>query len=255
MAQLVKTEQYIHYFNIRAEESTDERFSAQHLRAVDRPLRARLPGAAIGNRTDSGFLNKLLAQVSAAVKQSGEPCIIVVDALDEADSLGTPTGKNILYFPVSLPERDLFVATARRDSLNLRTDAPLKFFPIAHDDQRNAHDVRQFVELQHSRPKILAYISHWQIESERFVDLLVGKSEGNFMYLHYVLPEIERGAYQTLALEAIPAGLDNYYEDHWQRMKNRNPDAWFDYKLPVLVALTAALSSGLHRLDPRLLTC
>mgnify|MGYP006309417551 CR=1 FL=1 len=44
------------------------------------------------------------------------------------------------------------------------------------------------------------------------------KSEGNFMYLHYVLPEIEKGAYQDLELDKLPAGLQNYYEDHWRRM-------------------------------------
>jgi hypothetical protein len=57
------------------------------------------------------------------------------------------------------------------------------------------------------------------------------------MYLRYVLPEIESGAYKDLKLEAIPTGLRNYYQDHWSRMKGQNTDEWFKYKLPVLMAL------------------
>jgi hypothetical protein len=53
-----------------------------------------------------------------------------------------------------------------------------------------------------------------------------------------VLPEIENGAYKDLKLEAIPTGLSNYYQDHWSRMKGQNTDEWFNYKLPVLMALT-----------------
>ncbi len=36
------------------------------------------------------------------------------------------------------------------------------------------------------------------------------------MYLRYVLPEIERGAYKDLELEGLPFGLWKYYEDHGQ---------------------------------------
>jgi hypothetical protein len=38
------------------------------------------------------------------------------------------------------------------------------------------------------------------------------------MYLRYVLPEIESGAYKDLDFDRLPVGLENYYEDHWHRM-------------------------------------
>src|SRR5215510_3889815 len=38
------------------------------------------------------------------------------------------------------------------------------------------------------------------------------------MYLRYVLPDIERGAYHDLGVERLPTGLQGYYEDHWQHM-------------------------------------
>ncbi len=69
---------------------------------------------------------------------------------------------------------------------------------------------------------------------------IVRLSEGNFMYLAYVLPEIEKGTYQDRKFSELPAGLQNYYEDHWVRMRVLDRPAWEGYKLPVLVALAIA---------------
>jgi hypothetical protein len=88
------------------------------------------------------------------------------------------------------------------------------------------------------RESIQTYISKQGLDNEGFVVHLTEKSQGNFIYLYYVIPEIERGAYTDLALDLIPLGLQNYYEDHWGRMRGLDEDAWFKYKLPVIVALT-----------------
>ena len=39
-----------------------------------------------------------------------------------------------------------------------------------------------------------------------FVDALVAKSQGNFMYLRYVLPEIESGDYKDRGFDSLPLG-------------------------------------------------
>ena len=81
---------------------------------------------------------------------------------------------------------------------------------IRHDSGANTADVREYIQSAVSRPGILAYIASRGIDDDVFVKHLVRKSEGNFMYLHHVLPEIERGAYRDLTLMALPAGLKNY---------------------------------------------
>ncbi|MEQ9549823.1 MAG: hypothetical protein RIM23_09410 [Coleofasciculus sp. G3-WIS-01] len=53
---------------------------------------------------------------------------------------------------------------------------------------------------------------------EEFVTQLANKSENNFMYLRYVLPDIADGKYRNLSIESLPQGLQDYYEDHWRRM-------------------------------------
>jgi len=162
----------------------------------------------------------------------------VVDALDEVDSSGLPAGTNALHLPVWLPAGVYLVVTTRPGHLRLRLDCDQQALDIVQDSAGNTADIHEYLEQAVSRPGIQAYVAAQEIDDELFVEHLAEKSQGNFMYLHYVLPEIERGAYTDLGLAAIPAGLENYYEDHWRRMRGRDEEAWFRYKLPVIAALT-----------------
>ena len=192
---------------------------------------------------DASFLNKLLDEVSEKLKPS-ERCVIVVDALDEADRIETSTGVNLLYLPLTVPEGIYFVVTMRKDDeykIKPRVDCEQDELYIDHDSSDNLADITDFVQASTARTGIRAYITAQGIEISEFVTLIVQKSEGNFMYLRYVLPEIEGGVYKDLELAAIPIGLQNYYQDHWQRMRGIDEEAWFKYKLPVLVALTVEL--------------
>jgi hypothetical protein len=237
-AQLVKTGGHIHHFNIRAEGISK---ADQFLRNLCAQLIARyklnhtvLPPEAT---QDAGFLNRLLGEVSDQL--SGEErAVIVVDALDEVDSLGLPPGANTLFLPITLPQRIYIVTTTRKVPLSLRIECEQQMLDIEQDSAGNMADVREYVEQAVHRPGVQGYIAKQGITEQQFVDLLVEKSQGNFMYLRYVLPEIEHGAYTDLNLEALPTGLRNYYEDHWRRMRGQDEKAWFEYKLPIIMALT-----------------
>ena len=186
---------------------------------------------------DAGFVNRLLGEVSDQL-QGQEQAIIVVDALDEVDSLGLPPGANTLYLPMTLPQGIYIVTTTRKVPLSLRIECEQQTLDIEQDSAGNMADVREYVEQAVNRPGIQAYIAKQGITGQQFTELLVDKSQGNFIYLRYVLPEIEDGAYTALNLEALPAGLRNYYEDQWRRMRGQDEDAWFEYKLPIVMALT-----------------
>jgi NACHT N-terminal Helical domain 2 len=237
-AQLVKTNRYIHHFNIRSEgiNKTDTflRNVCAQLIVVYQLQHTFLPPE---TTQDAGFLSLLLGEVSDKLG-SQEKAIIVVDALDEVDTLGLSPGANTLYLPVTLPQGIYVIITTRKIPINLRIDCEWGTLDIDHDSVDNIADIRAYVAQAVSRPGIQAYIATQEIDNELFVDHLVEKSEGNFMYLHYVLPEIEHGYYKDLGLEALPAGLQNYYEDHWRRMRGKDEGIWFRYKLPVIMALT-----------------
>jgi hypothetical protein len=236
--QLVKMRGWLHHFNIRANgisraESFLRNICAQLIAAyeLDHSL---LP---IEASQDAGFLSRLLSEVSDRL-QNGKKVIIVVDALDEADNFGLPAGANTLYLPVLLPCGVYMVVTTRKAPLSLRIECEQRTLDIEQDAAGNIADIRTYVEREATRQGIQAYIAAQAIGTPTFVSRLVEKSQGNFMYLRYVLPEIERGVYKDMQLEALPAGLRNYYENHWRRMRGQDEQAWFGYKLPVVMALT-----------------
>ncbi len=241
-AQFVKTTGCVHHFNVRAEGiSTASKFltniCAQLIVAYDLDYQTLPPETA----QDSGFLSNLLEHISKKLS-SDEKLVIVVDALDEVDTTDATTGANVLYLPIMLPTGVYIVATMRRDkAVNLRIACEHKFFDLKQDDARNIADISERITHALKHEGIQTYISKQQIDNEGFVEQLTQKSQGNFIYLHYVLPEIEEGAYTDLAFDVIPDGLQGYYRDHWQRMKGKNVtqhQEWFDYKLPVVLALT-----------------
>jgi hypothetical protein len=241
-AKLVKDHGYIHHFNIRAEginKTSDflQSICAQ-LIAIYGLNYASLPPETTQN---NGFLNRLLSEVSEKTKQSGK-CIIVVDALDEAEDLSPQTGANVLLLPRVLPPGIFLIATLRREpkeKIQLRIDIPEQIErDLRQDESGNSADIVEYIQGQVRNPDIQAYIYRHQIDDEWFIKYLTDKAMGNFMYLHYVLPEIECGHYQNLALDQIPKGLENYYNDHWRRIKQENALDWFDYRLPVILALT-----------------
>jgi hypothetical protein len=62
------------------------------------------------------------------------------------------------------------------------------------------------------------WIQDRNLSDDYFVEQVATKSENNFMYLRYVLPGIANGYYNDLSLKQLPDGLQEYYQDHWQRM-------------------------------------
>lgn len=197
---------------------------------------------------DGTYFAKLLKEASVQ-RQPDTPIIIALDALDEVDATSTPVGTNTLYLPPTLPEGVYIIMTRRRmDRLAFRVNpgVPMEVCDLMRYHDESRRDIQAYI--RHAidrRPALRTWIDQHdlqvtpELKVERFIELLSDKSENNFMYLRYVLPELETGAYQNLTVTAIPQGLQSYYEDHWQRMRhNAGDDTWFQYKLPIIVALT-----------------
>lgn len=237
-AQMVRLHGYVHHFNSRNEginktESFLRNICAQLIVAYKLDY-AFLPP---DTTQDAGFLMRLLGEISDKLK-ANEKAVIVVDALDEVDMIGQSPDANTLYLPVLLPHNVYVVVTTRKMPLNLRIDCEQGTLDIEHNSAGNIADIHEYVVRNVTLPGIQAYITKQKSDNEQFINYLVQKSEGNFMYLHYVLPEIEHGAYTDRDLETLPVGLLNYYDDHWRRMRGENEEDWFRYKLPIIMALT-----------------
>jgi hypothetical protein len=190
---------------------------------------------------DAAFLIRLLGEASAQ-KSLPRPIVIVVDALDEADLDISKHGGNLLSLPHLLPQHTYVIITTRRTNLRLRIECEHKRFEIRHDSSENISDIKNYLFERSTSQGITRYLEDQSLTRLDFVERMIDKSEGNFMYLRHVLPEIEQGGYRSADVRSIPKGLDNYYSDHWRRMRGRNRDNWLTLKLPILVALSAVRS-------------
>lgn len=189
---------------------------------------------------DGAFLSQLLDRVSRHLPD-GERCVILVDALDETDVDGLPPGANPLFLPSTLPEGVYVVVSSRTGAVRLRIDCEQDEVPLIHDSERNRADVRELVESYLDRPGIRHYVESQDLAAEGFVELMDERSEGNFMYLSYVLPAIDRGELRGFRPTDLPRGLLGYYEQHFELLRGRDDTAWTEWKLPVLEALAVAV--------------
>jgi len=79
-------------------------------------------------------------------------------------------------------------------------------------------DIKTYIREALKRPQLNAWVQNQGLTGENFITQLADKSENNFMYLRYILGDIEMGKYQDLTINQLPQGLQAYYEDHWRQM-------------------------------------
>jgi len=240
IAEMVRRHGWVHHFNSRPAgiyrpEAFLENVCGQLVVAYGLEQTSLPPEAS----SDGGFLISLLEKAARKLGRD-EKGVLLIDALDETDRDGLLAGVNPLYLPSSLPAGIYAVVSSRplRDGEEPTFAGPVCGLKLRHDSTQNLADVRELVEGQLGRRGIGQYLAAQSLTEAEFVERMVEKSAGNFMYLSYVLPAIDEGAYQDRELEELPDGLQRYYEDHWKRMRGRDREVWMNQKLPVLGALT-----------------
>ncbi|MBD2213327.1 hypothetical protein H6G27_26135 [Nostoc linckia FACHB-104] len=218
LAKYVQEHDCIAHFNVRLQSINR---ASQFLESVCKQLinRYDLPYPSLPTEAtrDGNFLAQLLDEVSPKLAESRK-LVIAIDALDEVDLASQDVGANILYLPPSLPQGVYFLLTRRRVTLPFVVHAPQHLFKLMEYRDQSRQDVQNYIWGATRRPKLQAWIDRREMTVEEFVNQLADKSENNFMYLRYVLPQIEDGFYQDLSIESLPKGLEGYYEDHWRRM-------------------------------------
>jgi hypothetical protein len=240
LAEFVKRTGCLAYFNITA---TGINRPTQFIDSICSQLRTRfvleeeLPNASIGF---SGEKLQTYLDAARAKLDHDKRLLIAVDAIDEVDSSGQPTGSNILYLPHTLPQNVFFILTCRpMASLPLNTTAPVRVLDLSSCDAQSAADIDVFLRRAAEKPAI----QEWLIKQNRTVDEFVRelsvRSELNFVYLRYVLGSVEAGDYRTLDSATRPIGLQGYYENLWQRMGMTNKPLPHD-KIRLLYILSEA---------------
>jgi hypothetical protein len=244
IGQLVKDRGLVHHFNvaplgIRSPQAFLSNVCAQLI------VRYGLDHASLPPEAtqDGGFLSRLLAEASDVPKNL--PIVVAVDALDEAEDVGLTAGANRLFLPPSLPSGVYFLVSTREQAdYRLSADRRRDFY-LRRDDPRNLEDVRTYIRdyVEAERERMQSRIGQWGVSEDDFVDVLTGKSAGNFMYLFHVLRDI---ASETLTAENVddirnlPQGLKDYYRRHWSDMRSADQEQFRKYQQPVVCLLATA---------------
>jgi hypothetical protein len=239
MAKLINDRGYVHHFNvasqnIRSTRTFLENACAQIIARYDL-VHEEIPQRAF---EDSGFLVQCLSE--AASDPDNHPIVLAIDALDEVDRLELAATANVLYLPPSLPQGVYVVATTRPlDDIRLSV-AQQRVLDLEADSEGNLQDITTYIEAYVEREKMQARLEAWGVSREQFVAGLRVKSQGNFMYLYYVLPAIEEGEFVEGTLDELPEGLMAYYRRHWRQMRDGNEDTFDEVYEPIVCILGVA---------------
>jgi hypothetical protein len=216
-AKFVSDYEFPCYFNIRAEGRNKPDLFLKS-------IRQQLINRYWLQKAEEADLPTLLQKASEELS-AGERLVIVVDALDEVEQ---EPGGNLLYLPNTLPNGVYFLLTRRpynleNKRLSWSSDVPQKELDLRKEYlELNREDIKEYIWSFMNNPKHQNALKKWSedrsIAPKEFVDQVAAKSENNFMYLRYVLPEIARGCYNDLTLTKLPDGLQDYYQVHWVRM-------------------------------------
>jgi hypothetical protein len=239
-AWLVKTRGFIHHFNIRP---LNIRSPKQFIDNITAQLTLRYGLPPVDPPKQIGeYATYLTSILSAAAGQRGDqPVVIVVDALDEAtdedDQL--PPGSNRLLLPPTLPDGVHFFLTSRPAMSYRLQVGRLQRIELRDDSAENRDDARAYVEqfIETNAEAMADRIAQWKVPQNEFIATVVERSEGNFMYLKHVLPDIRDGRLDATTITNIydlPVGLSEYYAAHWQRSRERDGKYFENVTRPVV---------------------
>lgn len=108
--------------------------------------------------------------------------------------------------------------------------------------------MRRYLFAASSRPRIAALLAENSYSSSQFIEILLNKCQGLWLYLKYVLNEIEEGKRMQLDLNRLPLGITRYYLEFfgkWRRGHNGShyslsgSEDWQSIYLPLLTGFAA----------------
>jgi tetratricopeptide (TPR) repeat protein len=171
--------------------------------------------------------------------------VILVDALDEAVQLrGAETIVDLLAGQQHLPSQVRFIVTSRPQTEVLRRFEQAHILLLDAENDENIQDLRTYVRNQVETSKALQErLTEYQMQTEALIDRVVTASQGNFLYLVFLLPAIAVGTQRFDSADSLPQGLDGVYRELLRMRIARNIPSWRTTYRPVLGILAAARAS------------
>jgi hypothetical protein len=172
--------------------------------------------------------------------------IILIDALDEAiQHTGLDTIVSLLANLSQLPPEVRFICTTRPDKAVLsefeHTNTPP--FPLHANNPDNREDIRYYTEQYLAA--MLKSGGPSDLDLTQAIDSIVDASEGNFLYLKWLLPGITAEDLAALEFQTFPRGLDGIYKEFFKTRLGKTQHDWQNrYRdlFGILVVAQTALS-------------
>jgi hypothetical protein len=215
LAEFVRRQNVPAHFNVQAQGVSRVVNFVESLHA-QLGMRFDLDQALPENAARDGRHVEQLLDESAGRLQPGDRLVIVVDALDELEMSG-PLGANPLFLPTTLPAGVFLLVSRRAHTAFLQIDGRTDVLDLMTHTADNRSDAELFIRTSLDRPGVRERLGS-DVEFESLVTALIDRSQNNFMYLFYVLRDIEQARLGDGGLRDLPFGLRGYYERHWRKM-------------------------------------
>jgi hypothetical protein len=242
LAHLVKERRYIHLF---AEQVPGPAMLQRALQSLGSQVVTRYQIDPYKDRDTltqlavfPDFLERLL-RLATSTLTNGEKIVIVCDALDEA---GVFPDHFVFGLPKELPDGVYFILSQRPVNVKLPNFEPM-IEKLEAQGEDNLQDIDAYLSAVAKRPEIVGQIRSKGYPEKFFIQTLTEKSQGVWMYLHYIVREIESGTRAPLDLASLPIGLVGYYAEYWDAWRTgkrgKGEDAWDELYAPLLTTLAA----------------
>ncbi len=174
-----------------------------------------------------------------------EQIVLLVDALDEAVQWReSQTIIDLLTNARGLPAQIRFILTSRPEStvLNYFEQYSIPHLVLNAGQCENLQDMHRYVERKLGASLALqAQLKKQGMQQQSFIEWSVNASQGNFLYLTWLLTAVEKGDQEPNDLVALPKGLDNIYREFFiTRNICRDRDKWRVFYRPLFGILAAA---------------
>ncbi len=168
--------------------------------------------------------------------------MLLVDALDEASRMDYNFDiVDLIKTTQDLPIQVRWILTSRPGEHLF--DLPGARVVIIDDSDDNMRDVRSYVSKVLTEPILIEAMQSRGISATELSDELMSRSEGNFLYLHYIfdaLRETAKAKQPLLTPDQLPIGLNGVYCEFLNRLLRHKKADWKKVYRSVLGVLTVA---------------
>jgi hypothetical protein len=186
------------------------------------------------------WLSKVLEAVAEQRSRTRveHPVILIVDGLDEAEP--TPRGHLPLGLPATLPAGIFVIATLRTGTplSGMRQPYTVCSWQTFQRRAANREDMQHYLEKTVSEKWLATSIAQADSSKAAFMSTLMARCAGVWLYLRYVLTEIQLGLRRADDVIQLPADVESYYTENICALRDR--DDWCSWYLPLLATLAVA---------------